>query len=256
MSSFTTAIPTEEQLELLRQVCARNTPLELHIQANKQLVTGRSRFLELRDEAICIDQPRMGGEGKPLRERQIVLVHFLLSGTRYSFETRVRRVHCSVQLNQQLRVPGVSLGVPPSIKEQQRRTDFRLSLASHAKIDIIVHTGSPLNGGSAPAKTKVLRPGIINISCGGMCVLFDLGDSKPWQSGDIFFLSFQLPEVSDRFLFMAELRHKRPIERRENCVIGFKFLPWSLVPTQKQLVEVTKFIATEQRKQLRNKSKR
>jgi hypothetical protein len=49
----------------------------------------------------------------------------------------------------------------------------------------------------------------------------------------------------------AQLTHYRRIHDGLSTVAGFEFQPWSVVPMKEQVREILRFIAAEQRRQLR-----
>ncbi len=239
------------KFKLLREACARNAAAELHYRTgDDQLVTARVRLLDVDAETIYTDRPQSIGKSVRFRERQVVVVHFLLSGTRYAFRARVVKPHCFVQLNANQRVPGMAIGQPGAIRPHQRRADFRMSLASH-KVVAVIHRGSAEDGGSCPVQARPLKALLTNISAGGVCTVVDRAEARDWRLGDTFFVNFELPAVDDDFHMMAELRHTRPIHDGLSVVAGLKFRPWSLVRMRAVVRRITRFIASEQRRQLR-----
>lgn len=186
-----------------------------------------------------------------IRPRQSVMVHLLLSGKRYAFGSSFTRAHCFVRLNARQKVAGCALAVPAEIREQQRRADFRLSLASFQRIMATVHRGSLDGGGCAPIDARPWPAWLVNISSGGVGAVVDSKFTRDWRAGEVFFLTFRLPEVEVEFLMTAQLRYCRRIRDGRATVAGFMFTPWPFAPLKPYQQTITRFIATKQRKQLR-----
>jgi c-di-GMP-binding flagellar brake protein YcgR len=178
-----------------------------------------------------------------------VTTYFLLGGTRYAFRSRISKARCSVRLNAQQQVPGMGLFLPAELRVQQRRADFRLSLASH---EVIAqgHPGSSENGGCCSIAAQRFNARLTNISAGGVGVLVNRSVTREWKPGQVFFLSFSLPEIKPTLCMMTDLRHMRVIHDGLYAVAGFKFLQWPPVPMKQYLREITQFIAAEQRRRL------
>jgi len=241
-----------DTIRLLGEACQRNTSAELHFQHGQaDVITARVRMLGMDEEQIFVDRPQLVGSELRLRPRQPAMVYFLLGGTRYAFHTRVVKPRCLVRLNSRQRVAGASLSVPAEVRPQQRRADFRLSLAGFDWIVAHLHRGSSQNGGHCPMDTRPCRARLNNISAGGVGALVDTSAAGDWNAREIFFMSFSLPGVEQEFLMMTELRHHRRIHDGLTTLAGFKFCPWPLAPLQPYVRQIRRFIAAEQRKQLR-----
>ena len=248
----TTAVKPEARHDLLTEACNRNAAAELHFDGEEGArVTARVRLLRLEPELVLTDRPQSMGKPMVLKPRQPMLVHFPLGGVRYAFRTRVVRCHCPVRLNATQQVAGIALAMPSEVLEQQRRADFRLSLSGCEVIQAEVHFGSPEGGGSAPIDALRFSTRLINISGGGVGLLVDAQEVRKWILRDTFFVSFCLPDVEGEFRMMAELQHERRIRERSSAVAGFKFLPWPLVSLKTSVRQILKFIAAQQRRQLK-----
>ncbi len=241
-----------EQVEVLREACARNTPVELHLkQEDSGVITARVRLLMLDDGLIYIDRPQIVGGQIQLQPRQPVMVHLAVGGTRYAFRTRVKRAFCLVRLNAQQRVPGAALEMPTEMQQQQRRGDFRLSLAGQERVIVTMHPGRTDDGGSAPVDARRSSGWLANISASGVGIVADRTAGKVWKAGAHFFLSFRLPSIEAEFCVAAEFRHFRPIRSGLTVLGGFQFVPWAASQPDQYQKSITRFIASEQRRQLR-----
>lgn len=247
-----TAVKLEGRHSILTEACLRNAAAELHFDGEEGTrVTARVRLLRLEPELVLIDRPQSMGEPVVFKLGQPVQVHFPLGGTRYAFRTQVVRCHCPVKLNATQRVAGIALAMPSEVLEQQRRSDFRLSLAGCEAIQAELHLGSPDGGGSAPIDALRFSARMINISAGGLSLLVDLRAARQWTLNSTFFISFSLPEIEGEFRMLVELRHERRIHERKSVVAGFRFLPWDLVPLKASVRQIMKFTAAQQRRRLK-----
>ena len=247
-----TAVKPKATHGLLTEACNRNAAAELHFDGQEGArVTARVRLLGLEPELVLTDRPQSMGRPVVFRPRQPVLVHFPLGGVRYAFRTQVVRCHYPVRLNATQQVAGIALAMPSEVREQQRRADFRLSLAGCEAIQAEMHPGSPDGGGSAPIDARRFSARLINISAGGVGQLVDAQEARKWKHRDTFFISFCLPDVEGEFRMVAELRHERRIHEGRSAVAGFKFLPWPLVPLKASVRQILKFTAVQQRRQLK-----
>lgn len=247
-----TGVKPEKRYSLLAEACHRNTAAELHFDCGEGgLVTARVRLLGLDRQQVLTDRPQSMGKLVVFKRRQPLLVYFPLGGVRYAFRSHVVRSQCLVQLNARQRVMGMAVAFPSEVREQQRRADFRLSLAGHGAMIAEVHQGLPGDGGSAPIGAKRFSARMVNISAGGVGLLIDARETRDWRLGDTFFVSFHLPDVEAEFQMMTEFRHYRRIHDGLSAVAGFRFIPWPLVSTKAQVRHILRFIAAQQRCRLR-----
>ncbi len=239
-------------LEILREACARNAASDLQYEDRTGgLVSARARLISMDDDQVYLDQATSLGRPVRLQTNQKVTVYFLLNGRRYAFHTHAILPQCYLRLNAEQRVPGMALAAPNVITEQQRRGDFRISLAGYEKLDVLVHGGTLDGGGAARIDAPRYVGRILNVSAGGLGALFERCSKPRMRAGDLLFLSFSLPEMENSFAVASELRFIRAIHDGQSTVTGFKFMPWSLVPMPSYCREIARFIAAAQRRQLK-----
>jgi len=240
-----------EQIRLLGEVCARNTPAELHLQSGEaDLVTAKVRLLRVDAKQVYVDQPQSPGKQIQVQAGQPVIVYFLVGSTRYTFRTRVVRTHCSIELNARQRVAGMTLAIPEKIREQQRRADFRLSLAGQSRTVASMHRMEAQQPDRCPVDARRFSARLVNVSAGGIGVLIDSSELRDAQAGDVFCVSFSLSE-EEEFCMLAELRHCRRSHDKLLTAAGLIFLPWSLVPLRPCVRRIARVLVAKQRKQLR-----
>jgi len=249
---MTVAAPVkpEQRNKLLRAVCARNIPAELHLEtAEAGVITTRVRLLHVDALHVYVDEPHTPAGPLPVRPRQPVVTHFLFSGTRYAFRSKVIR-RCQLRLNEHKSVTAVAIGVPGDVRIEQRRADFRLSLAGY-DIPVEGHPGRPDHGGHCALMVFPFAGRLTNISAGGMGLVVDEAIAAEWQIGQVFFFVFRLPGATRDLWVMSTLRHLRGVPESLSTVAGLQFLPWPLVPMRTYVREINRFIAGEQRRRLR-----
>ena len=250
--AVTTPVKQTDKYEILRQACARNASAELHLEDPETgLTTARVRLLDMDAERIYMDRPQSAGRRVELKPGQAVAVCFLLNGTRYAFRSRIARLHCYIRLNPTQQVPGTAVTLPAQVGQQQRRAEFRISLVGYKGLEVMVHGGRADDGGAAPVDSVRWTGRLLDISAGGVAALFETGPRPRWRPGQLFFLAFGLPGVETTFVILAELRHLRRIHEGQATIAGLKFRPWPMVPMESYRRQITRFLATEQRRQLR-----
>ncbi|MFQ5490906.1 MAG: flagellar brake domain-containing protein, partial [Phycisphaerae bacterium] len=169
-----TAGASVDTLKTLEQACSRNVAADLHVLHPEQgVLTARTRLLSLIEGHVYMDRPQSIGRPLDLRSDQPVDIHFLLTGTRYAFRTRITRPACYVRLNASQQVLGAAAALPDEVKIQQRRADFRISLAARGDISILIHGGTDADGGSCRIDQPRVVGRLLNISAGGLGVRCD-----------------------------------------------------------------------------------
>jgi c-di-GMP-binding flagellar brake protein YcgR len=250
--AVSTPVPQKDKYQVLRQACARNASAKLHFEDPETgLITARVRLLDMDAERIYMDRPQSVGRRVDLKPKQAVAAYFLLNGTRYAFRSRIARPDCYVRLNQTQQVPGTAVTLPAQVGRQQRRAEFRISLVGYEDLEVAVHGGSADNGGAAPVDSVRWAGRLLNVSAGGVGALFKTDPKPRWRPGQLFFLAFGLPGVETTFLTLAELGYLRRIDEGQPTIAGFRFRPWPMVPMESYRRQITRFIAVEQRRQLR-----
>ncbi len=249
--SATATIGLEQGIELLREAASRNTPAEMHFRMGEgELATARVRLLGVDTEHVYVDHPRATSGSLDLKPNRAVVTYFMFGGVRYAFRSRISRPRCFFRLNETQQIAGTALLLPKEIVTQQRRADFRLSLAGCA-INAEIHAGTAENGGHCPIATSPVSARMVNISASGLAAMVDKTTATGWAPGQVFFATFILPGVDTVFYVMMELRHARPVNNNVSVICGFQLVPWDLVPTRRHTQMIARFIADEQRRQLR-----
>lgn len=237
--------------KLLEQACARNQSAEIHYHEGAELRTARTRLLGTVGNELFIDRPQCIGQDVVLPENKLLTVYLVIESELYAFRARVVRSRVEVDLNRQRRVPGVALGMPSAVRKQQRREQFRLSLA-RTDVPASLHGTSPDAVDVVPLDAPRFKGRIVNISLGGLGVLYDTSACPPLTSGMTLFVQFTLPEIELGFVFPVEARHVRHVRDEADRIVGLRFLDTTVPAIQVQIQQLNKFIVDEQRRQLRH----
>jgi c-di-GMP-binding flagellar brake protein YcgR len=244
------AAGTKAVRRLLQAACARNTSAELHCEGDEGSLTARLRLLRVESQQLLTDEARFSGNAPALRPRQPVVIYFLQDGVRWAFRSRVRAPQVVVSLNHDFRIRGMAFQVPDQVLEQQRRADFRVSLAGR---DILAELRAAATGDitACPVHADRFAGRVTNISAGGLCLLVDPDVRSGFDLGELFYAHFRLPEEDEECLLPVEVRNHRRIASSGAILVGLRFVACSLAGTPIQLRRVQHFVAAEQRRLLR-----
>lgn len=242
---------TAQERERLAQACARNQSADIHYHEGPELRTARTRLLAIAGDELHIDRPQCIGQDILLAKDKSVTVYLLIDSELYAFSSRVVRPRVEVDLNRQRRIVGVALRTPGQLRKQQRREQFRLSLAK-ADVAASLHKTSVDVADVVPLDAPRFSGRVVNISLGGVGVLYDVGRAPPLAPGEVLFIEFALPEVESPFVLPVEVRHIRGVRHDENRICGLRFLDTTAPLIREQVAQLNKFLADEQRRQLRH----
>ena len=231
-----TTSESQSRVSAVQRACDKRGVADIELEwpdGEKQF--GRMRLLEWDEHAIYTDRPTYHGMPLELACDLPVTVHFLLDGERYSFRTRIIE-ECRVCLDDKQAVPGFSLYVPGEVHRDERRHDFRTSLAKC--VEVVCEMRLSDSGRQQPFNARVM-----NISAGGLAVIaVDLNDYEP-RRGDEFIVDFNLPGINRKFTFNTEMRHLRNL-KGQGFIMGLKFLPDSNAAEMRHAVrQISQFIA-------------
>ena len=235
---------------LLEVACARNLSAEMHWEGWKDRAVGRLRLLAIDDRHVYTDMPRFDGPRPEMSVDQQVLIYFLCDGNRYVFRTRIADPWTSVRLNAKQRVAGVALRIPDRISTQQRRADYRVSLAA-GPVDVRLHEVDPNDMTLCPILAARFTGRIANLSAGGFGVFVQQVQRGVMEPGERYCAQFALPGEPDPMVLFVEVRNVRTNRDRKVHLVGMRFLPCAAVRTARQIAAVQRFIVAEQLRQIR-----
>jgi c-di-GMP-binding flagellar brake protein YcgR len=237
---------------LLQQACARNLSGEIHCESAHQRSTARMRFLNVDENRVYTDRPQSIETPVSFRAHQRVAVYFLANGTRYAFRTRVATPLVLVRLNDEQQVVGMALRFPTEVREEQRRSAYRVTVAGQM-IQVHLHEVNRDDSTWCPVGADRFTGQLANISAGGVCLLVESNERARFQFGDTFCLQFVLRDFPEPFVLPADVRHATPIHNGQVVRVGLCFLWCDLFDTRSQVVRISRFVAAEQRRQLRRR---
>jgi c-di-GMP-binding flagellar brake protein YcgR len=109
----------------------------------------------------------------------------------------------------------LKLSLPIRIDHRQQRQSCRISLAALAPIQ--ARLTSMLDA------DRELDCRLLNLSGGGIAAQARWNAIESFAIGEIFWIEFDLPNVSERFEFAVRLAHRRRTEDRERGIVGWAF---------------------------------
>ncbi|HRX85110.1 MAG TPA: PilZ domain-containing protein [Phycisphaerae bacterium] len=236
----------------LADLCARNTTAEVHYGRGDDIQTARVRLLMLGEDVVCTDQPQNLESGVALHSGVSVRVFFSRGNERYVFDSRVVSLRRRVRLNAQHCVLGMALAIPASIRAEQRRRDFRVSLASQ----VVTCTATPESlefEGACDLAAPILHGQLANVSARGAGVIFPDSVKHLVIAGGRVFLAFFLPGEEEEFLVQADVRHVRPIPGRDTVIAGLRIALHEALGGLQTRSRLARFVVSEQRRKLRRR---
>ncbi len=239
---------------LLQTACARNRPAELHCECDNQSLVARLRLLRLDRDQICTDAPQFAFGTEVLARHQHVVIYLIVEGSRYTFRTRVANPRLLVELNAENRILGMGLQIPGRIETQQRRADYRVSVAGQ---DVPIRFRRVEGADGAPATDKEDGPfegRVTNISAGGAGTIVDYAQHKSFALGQRYIVEFKLPGADEAFELDAEIRNFRDVPVNESHVVGLRFLPAVDPSTRSHFAQINRFVVAQQRRELQVRS--
>lgn len=250
MSTKTNQVSSDVH-DAIDRACARNAPAELHYSANNETHIARIRLIKIEGNEIYADAPLSSDSKTALSKHQPVIIHTMIDNTRYAFQTRVERVFTMVDLNAKKRIRAITFAIPRQIKQQQRREYYRVSVAGHDDIRIDFCPTLPDRSDCCSIDAKHFSGRLVNISTGGLLVIVPVSQHRGFRFGERFFVEFELPDIEDPFQLSVEMRHFRKVHENTDTLVGLKFKTDVNWPVRPLVQQITRFIANEERRQLR-----
>ena len=238
---------------LLNEACARNLTVELHFHApNDEVLVAKSRFLGLDEQHVFLDKPQSIGKPIELSLRQRFDAYMALQESRFAFQSQVVDLQRLMQLNRKMRVIGIVIARPTSIKEGQRRAYFRASLLGNRTVCANVHASSLEAEGAAPINAQPFTAEMINLSVGGVALNVDIEHGRKIRIGDELFIGFDEPGEDQEYMLLAEVRQTRKIAEDTAVRLGMQFKAWpSAAHLRRVQRDMQKFITRLQRASLK-----
>ncbi|MCB9847402.1 MAG: hypothetical protein H6814_03195 [Phycisphaeraceae bacterium] len=220
--------------DLLRWGCERNTPLEIHKHTGDVAIpVARARMMCTDGERLYLDEPQTIGQPVKMGKGTAVDCFFSIGHELFMFTATVASMHCKVRLNEQKTLVGMAINLPAEIRQGQRRSRYRTSLALQTPISVTMHEASKdLN--SSPVGAARFEGRIVDASDTGLGVLLEFDRPSKFRIFGRWFLRFQIPGESEPTTLGCELRQCRTIREGESMKIGLLAMPW---PTERALRE-------------------
>ncbi len=241
---------SRDRQTLLAEACARNLSAELHYHVDEELCTARTRLLGVSGDELQIDRPQSIGQPLRLTRDTRVTLYIAVGGELWALDGVVARTAAEVELNRGRRITGMILRLASPLRREQRREQFRVSLAKY-DVPVILHGLAEGYLDAAPCDARRLAGRAVNISVGGVAVLCDARRYSPPTVQDVLFAVFSLPIVDFQLALPVETRHVRPVHAGLECIIGLRFIQPQAPPIRVQIQRVDRFVVEEQHRQLR-----
>lgn len=246
---------TLETADLLREATQRAVPIELHRhERNGTVSVAKARLIFDDERNLYLDDPQAIGTPLNFEFGQEVAVFFWLYDTLFTFNASVVAAHCVINLNSRKQVKGIALTRPAQIRKGQRRGSYRISIAASLSIPAILHEADMVEGSACPMDARRWSNGkVVDLSLGGMSVMFDREPPHHFRVGRSIFVGFTLPLEDREVIALSEIRQIRPLHDGASCRLGLAFLPWPHERHFRANVEqvMQRFIAKLERQTLR-----
>jgi len=120
-------------VEVIRAACNRNIPIcVIRPQQAGRVPMARGRMLGITDDGIDIDRVQVPGRDLHFQRGDDLQAYFSIGQTLYQFRTTLTTLCEPKHLNARMIIPGMTIAVPGSIKQGDRRDVFRVSVAAQA----------------------------------------------------------------------------------------------------------------------------
>ena len=239
--------------EFIADLCARNAAAEIHYETPRdKCATARVRMLAVENDMVLTDKPQNLDRDVELHAGRTVTVHVRCGDDRCAFDSRVIKSTTLVRLNNRQRVVGMTLALPSEVKSQQRRRDFRVSVAGNAIRCRLFHEDERHERACSVYVTSVGAT-LANLASRGFAAAIEGPQSREFATGDRLFCSFDLPGDDVPIVIYGEVRHARLINRGDGCVLGVMTLDMPGWTQNRYGWRINRFIANEQRRKLKRR---
>jgi len=241
--------------DLLKSGCERNTPVEIHKHTGDIAIpVARARMMCTDGERLFLDAPQTIGQPVKMGKGTSVDAFFSIGDGLFTFTTTVASMQCKVRLNAEKTLVGMALNLPSEIKQGQRRSRYRTSLALQTPIKVSLHEANKdLN--SSPIEAARFEGRIVDASDVGLGVLLDFDRPRKFKVYGRWIATFQIPGESDLTTIGCELRQARTIREGETMKIGLLALPWpSPRALREQMLPMARYLTSVERSLLKRAS--
>lgn len=187
------------------------------------------------------------------KEGQRATIRFFMDGYRYEFEAPVRNVVCRTGPRDVPVAAALILGLPGQVVRQPRRSSFRVSVAGHGDLRVVMCPAVPERADCCPIDACPVRGRIVNVSAGGLCAVVQVGPGSGIHPGQRLFAEFNLPEIDQPFRVLTEVRHVRSMHHGGGALLGLRFENGVDGPIDLADRSISQFVAREEGRRLRRK---
>jgi c-di-GMP-binding flagellar brake protein YcgR len=253
-------------LRLLELACAYNSPLSIHSELNDEIHQYKSRMLDLKEisglKTIIIDQPIADGQAAPLRPDAEIILFFAIEQGRYAFDSTILK-KTNFELTEQRKVLALEITYPNVLKSGQRRAYFRVPVPIRMPIHMnclvvadFTYGEEEEESGPKLAPRGRLKARVIDLSVGGMLVVFEEGDTPLVAVGTKLTLEFSLEKHETPIRLNSVVRRLIRKTAREQLRAGIEFVDINKTFEFKLAVNrLYKYVAERQREILQSGSK-
>lgn len=238
---------------MLAEICSRGQAAEIHYWHRNEPRVARTQLIELGEEQIKISKPQCIGADVVIRVGTPITIYFPYAKDIFAFKSTILEPTTIFSLNRNKKIVGVAIERPTEIVRQQRRHDYRVSLAVY-DIRAWMHRLVEGDVRQAPINADRFEGRLTNISTSGFGIILPSNKCPRMKLWDHFMSRFSLPEQGD-FMLPVQLRHARRVHEGENIVMGFRFCDVDDPHVRRQSTRLSRFITSEQRRQLQFKRK-
>ena len=212
--SLLTLARRRTQIELLADVCERHRSARIALRGpGASPTTIETTLLALESDAIWVAWPS-GESAQAAQPGCSAEVYFDHQGRKFAFTSRTcgRFQRTFDTLGERA---ALKLSLPTRIDHRQQRQSCRISLAALAPIQ--ARLTSMLDA------DRELDCRLLNLSHGGIAAQAHWNTIASLAIGEVFWIEFDLPNVSERFEFAVRLAHRRRSEDRLRGIVGWAF---------------------------------
>lgn len=248
------AATTESIDEVLCDAAARTAVLQLHFENRTgSLIVGNTRIRNLTDTQILAEAISFVDGRERIPSGRPFWAHFMSHGKRLQFQTVIEADRVPIMVPGRKRSIGVALRRPQRVTVSQRRAHVRVSVSAGDAIHVHAAPSFLKTSNACPIDACHYVGRMLNLSAGGMAILFHTEELRKCRLNDRFFLTFTLPNTSGEFCMLGSLRHARKVESSDSWRVSYTFKPWDGSKMRSEQHRIAQFIAQREREHLRRR---
>lgn len=241
--------------EMLSQAVSRNCAAVMSLPSAGMLRHHTGRFLAEAEQGVWIESPR---DEQPLLSELLstgaaVAVTFKSGKQRLAFTARLIAVENEYAINSDVRAPAVLLSMPEQVKSLNWRAHYRVRVFNDSPLSARVWRISGVADLAAdPAPGSELGARIVDVSLGGLCVIFSGLDGAPPKVCEDDRLRIELRYKNLTMLLEGRMRASSQPELPDKLRAGIKFSPMEGdLLGRRKLSHLTRIFGELQREEVR-----